>query len=185
MKPLINRRRSLTFFFAAFLFQATLYAAGQPPFQMDYPDRSVIAQELAIQDLEGNPVRLKKLRGKVVLLNFWATWCVPCVQEMPDLDKLAFQLGNEQFEIIAIDVKEPRSRVEEFIKHHDFSQLTIGMDPQGDTYRTYGVTTFPTSFILDRQGQFLGRIVGPRFWSTPASIKYFQSLVQSTTQGGL
>ncbi len=149
-----------------------------PPFQIDLPDQSIPALEWDVLGMDGQRWFLSQLKGQVVLLNFWATWCVPCVEELPALNRLAEKLKSRNFVVLAVNVREPHSRVDRFLQKHDFAFLQFGLDLKGSTYKKYGVSQFPTSFIIDRQGRFVGRIRGARQWDISQSVQYFQKLVE-------
>ncbi|MBF0279697.1 MAG: TlpA family protein disulfide reductase [SAR324 cluster bacterium] len=152
----------------------------EKPFEIDFPDSARVAQEFEIEGLTGERVVLSEFLGKVVLINFWTTWCVPCVKEMPELEELAKSMNPQHFVILTVNVREPLSRVEKFLQKRDFSLLKFGMDLDGKAYKKYGVRQFPSTFIVDRDGYFAGRIRGSRAWTSSQSIRFFQKLVQDS-----
>lgn len=119
---------------------------------------------LMLEDMKGNSINLATLRGKTVLINFWATWCVPCVEEMPSIQNLKARLTQEKFEVLAVNVGESKERVEAFLKKVPVNFFIL-FDPQGDASRTWKVRGFPTTFILGPDGRIRYYHVGDLDWS--------------------
>ncbi|MBI2083854.1 MAG: TlpA family protein disulfide reductase [Deltaproteobacteria bacterium] len=115
-----------------------------------------------------NSVSLQEYRGKLVLLNFWATWCPPCLAEMPSLDRLNERIGDG-FEVIAIGVDDTWSSIQQFLKMTPLT-LVILLDQKGEVAEKYGVTHLPISYLIDREGTVLKKYVGPRVWDDPEII---------------
>jgi peroxiredoxin len=141
------------------------------------PDRVETAPMFSLPDLTGEIHHLADLKGKIVLVNFWATWCVQCIREMPHFQKLLDTLGREKFEIVAIDVKDPKTRVAKFLKSKPYT-FQVLLDTEGTVYKKYGIRGFPTSFILNDKNQFIGQVVGARDWAEPALVAYFSDLIK-------
>ena len=108
------------------------------------------ALDFALQDLMGNVVRLSNLRGQVVLVNLWATWCPPCRAEMPDLSAL-YLAHNEGFIILGVDDQERKETVSEFLKRTPLPYPVL-LDPDSRVSRAYGVSFLPMSILIDRRG---------------------------------
>jgi peroxiredoxin len=115
-------------------------------------------KDFALKDLDGNTVRLADYQGKVVLLEFWATWCGPCKQSMPELERLHQAYNDRGFEIIAVSLDESEPAVREFVEEYDLS-FTVVMD-DADVNSAYGVFSIPTTFILDKSGQVVKKHLG-------------------------
>lgn len=115
------------------------------------------APNFTLKNLEGEEVSLEDYRGKIVLLNFWATWCGYCDKEMPDMQKLDTE--NDDVVVLAIDVMEEKKIVEKYIEKggYDFQVL---LDEKGDLSQTYLVSAFPTSYFIDKEGILLGGVPG-------------------------
>jgi thiol-disulfide isomerase/thioredoxin/dienelactone hydrolase len=122
---------------------------------------------LALRDLQGHIRQLDRYRGKVVLVNFWATWCPPCVHEMPSMERLYEKLKGRPFEILAINVGESPDTVKEFIERHGY-HFPVLLDPKGEAYSAWKVYVYPTTFILDRKGQVRYASVGGVLWDDPS-----------------
>jgi peroxiredoxin len=110
---------------------------------------------------------LSQFRGQVVLVNFWATWCKPCEDEMPSMEQLyrALRRQDEGFELLAVSVDESPTAVRDFLEHHSIS-FPILLDPQQRVSRLYQTRGFPESLLIDRRGRVVERYVGPRDWLT-------------------
>ena len=118
------------------------------------------APALNLERLGGGTKDIAQLKGKVVLVNFWATWCAPCVEEMPDLEKLHRELEGQDFVLIAVSVDKKRSTIEKFASKHKLS-FPILHDPGEKTARSWGTTGFPETFIVDKQGNVAHKFIGP------------------------
>lgn len=137
-----------------------------------------VAPDFTLQDTAGNQVSLADLRGKVVLVNFWATWCPPCRAEMPSMDRLHDAMAGEDFVMLAINIEEnARTVVPEFLKKspHRFPVL---YDDQGVVQKVYGVYKFPESFIIRKDGVIDDKVIGAIDWAHPETIAYFKALTK-------
>lgn len=140
-------------------------------------DRGKPAPDFSLYDLEGDEVRLSDYRGKVVLLNIWATWCPSCVEEMPSMEKLHQNLQKEGLVIIAVSIDASGlDAVKPFMKEHKLTFPAL-VDPDGTTRRLYRLTGVPESFVIDREGIIVDRILGPRDWGSAEVIRYFRKLI--------
>jgi len=132
--------------------------------------------DFKLKDIKGKSVRLSDFRGKVVFLNFWATWCPPCKYEMPSMQKLYDKLRHKNFAMVAVDLQEPVSRVKDFIKKYELS-FTVLLDSKGDVGRQFGILSIPSTFILDKEGGIIGKIFGPREWDGKEAVDFFEHLM--------
>ena len=128
------------------------------------PWKGGAAPPLALEDLQGRTHRLADYRGRVVLVNFWATWCEPCREEMPSMEKLRASLAGRPFEILAVNLAEPRSRIEKFL---DLMPLgfPILLDRDGSTARAWRARLLPASFLVGRDGRIRYVAYGELDWS--------------------
>jgi thiol-disulfide isomerase/thioredoxin len=136
--------------------------------------------DLAFTDAAGKPMSLTSFRGRTVLLNLWATWCVPCRKEMPTLDALEGKLGNKDFQVVAvnIDTRDP-DKPKRFLKDIGVSKLAYYADPSAKAFqdlkaigRAFGM---PTTLLVDRQGCEIGTIAGPADWASPDAVKLIKA----------
>lgn len=125
----------------------------------------------------GRKISLSDYRGKVVLLNFWATWCPDCRTEMPSMDRLYREFKGQGFEIVAVNVKDKREDALAFIKKNKIS-YPVMMDPEGDVGLLYGAFAMPTTYLIDRNGVVLARMWGSMDWNSPAARKLIGEIVQ-------
>lgn len=187
-------KRALIFFYIMCFFLSSLaFAAGKPEisapssaaetteifrasgFQVWQPETA--APEFTLADLEGREVSLKDYRGKIVFLNFWATWCPPCRNEMPSMEKLYQQLDGRAFAMLAVDLQESSSQVQRFVEDAGFS-FSVLLDTSGRTGASYQVSGIPTTYIIDKEGNVLAHTVGGREWNTPEMISLFSDLTE-------
>ena len=110
------------------------------------------APGFTLEDLEGNKVSLEDYRGKIVLLNFWATWCPPCREEMPDLDKIYKEQKDNDFVVLAVNGGEAKEDVKKFIDDNGYS-FPVLLDTDINVNFTYNVAFIPTSYMLDKEGK--------------------------------
>jgi peroxiredoxin len=140
--------------------------------------KGVSAPNFTLPGLDGKMVSLTDYQGKVVFLNIWATWCLPCVEEMPSMEKLHQELKEERFEILAVSIDESGTEaVLPFMKKHKLSFPAL-TDTKGAMKNLYQITGVPESFIIDKDGTIVEEVIGPRDWATPGAIRYFRNLIQ-------
>jgi peroxiredoxin len=141
-------------------------------------EKGVPAPNFTLPDLDGKMISLTDYKGKVVLLNIWATWCPPCVEEMPSMEKLHQELKDEGFEILAVSIDVSGAiAVLPFMKKHKLSFPAL-TDSKGDIKSLYQTTGVPESFIIDKEGVIVEKIIGPRDWATPGVIRYLRNLIK-------
>ena len=137
------------------------------------------APDFAVQDA-GRTVALSSLRGKVVVLNFWATWCPPCVEEMPSLVAMQHQMRDTVIVFaVSVDTDEPTYR--RFLEQYHAQELLAVRDPEQKGALLYGTTGYPESYIIDRQGTVLRKLVGPVDWTSPEMLGYLRQVAGTTT----
>jgi cytochrome c biogenesis protein CcmG/thiol:disulfide interchange protein DsbE len=139
-------------------------------------------------DLQGRPVALEDLRGEVVLLNIWATWCAPCREEMPSMQRLHERLGAQGLRVVAVSVDgaspterlagAPEKVVGDFARELGLT-FPIWLDPSGEVQRTYRTTGVPESFVIDRNGTIVKKVLGATEWDSEANVELFSRLLRS------
>lgn len=137
-----------------------------------------IAPDFQLEDMDGNQVSLAGLRGKVVLVNFWATWCPPCREEMPSMERLNEVMAGDDFVMLAINTeKDGRTTVSEFLKKTPYT-FPILFDDKAVVQKLYGVYKFPESFVIRKDGTVDNKIIGPLDWSSTKTVAYFKGLTK-------
>lgn len=144
------------------------------------------APDFAVTDMDGNPARLSDYRGKVVLLNIWATWCPPCREEMPSMQRLYETVGDEDFVILAVSIDAARGEKDPFGREggdlRAFAEemgltFTILHDPSGAIQQTYQTTGVPESFLLGRDGRIFKKVAGSTQWDAAANLELVRRLL--------
>jgi thiol-disulfide isomerase/thioredoxin len=165
------------------------FAAAQAPlksFVMHDAPKPIAA--IAFEDGQGRSRSLADFKGKVVLLNIWATWCVPCRKEMPALDRLQGVLGGSDFEVVPLSIdRGGRETVRTFFSEIGVRNLAMYIDVSGQALRSLGVIGLPTTLVVDRAGQEIGRIIGPAEWDSPEIADVLRPIIskQSDPNEGL
>jgi peroxiredoxin len=153
----------------------------QPPTSTDTVPR--LGQPLAdftLPDLHGRLVQLSSLRGKVVFINVWATWCPPCVEEMPTMQRLYERLQPRGLEVLAISLDALGAQVVgPFMREHRLTFPAL-LDTQSSVERLYRTGGVPESFIVDKRGRLVEKIVGPRDWTHPQMLALFERLLAAS-----
>ena len=135
------------------------------------------APDFSLVDLNGRPQRLADYRGKVVFLNVWATWCAPCRMEMPSMETLHRRMAGTDFVMLAVSEDEDgRTTVQKFADEFGLS-FPILLDQQGVIPPRYGVTGYPETFVIDRDGRVIQHTIGPEDWDSDAVVDYFTRLL--------
>jgi thiol-disulfide isomerase/thioredoxin len=138
--------------------------------------------EIKLEDPTGRPISIAEFRGKIVFINFWTTWCLACVIEMPSMEKLHQKFKDKDFVMVAINLQESASRVKQFYKEYKLTFTTL-LDTTGDVGAGLGIRSIPTTFILDKNGRIVGKALGPREWEGKKSIALFEYLTNSYVAG--
>ena len=132
-----------------------------------------LAPDFTVQDAD-RKVTLHDLRGKIVVLNFWATWCPPCVEEMPSLVKMQSEL-NDRVVVLAVSVDDDERSYRTFLKKNNVDLLTV-RDPQQKSNELYGTFKFPETYIIDRNGVVQRKFIGPVDWTSADITGYLNKL---------
>jgi thiol-disulfide isomerase/thioredoxin len=158
------------------------FALGQePPKNFIMHDAPEPIAALKFDDAEGRSRSLADFKGKVVLLNFWATWCVPCRKEMPALDHLQATLGGPDFEVVALSIdRSGMDVVRKFFADVGVRNLTIYLDPAGKAMRALNTVGLPATLLIGRDGLEIGRLIGPAEWDSAEAIAFVRSLISES-----
>jgi thiol-disulfide isomerase/thioredoxin len=166
----MSMKRALTVLTLGLLLNAGAHAAG-----LEARDR-LPAPEMRAADLSGAPRTLADYRGKVVVLNFWASWCPPCLREMPSLERLRIKMAGRPLEIVALDSAETQEEVEAYL-----SRMKLGfpvlLDENGSNTRRWKVFALPTTFVLDADSRIRYVLKGPTEWDEGEALRAIESLL--------
>jgi thiol-disulfide isomerase/thioredoxin len=135
--------------------------------------------EIKFQDADGRERTLADWRGKIVLLNLWATWCLPCRKEMPALDRLQAVLGSDQFQVVAVSVdRTGLTGAKKFLEETKTPNLAVYADPTARLASTLRAAGLPATLLIDKEGRELGRLLGPAEWDGEAARRLIQSALR-------
>ncbi len=136
------------------------------------------APDFTLGDLAGNATKLSELKGKVVLVNFWATWCPPCREEIPSMAALNRIMAGRQFRMLAISVDQGgKGAVEDYFKRSGTS-LPALLDSDDKVGKLYGITGVPETFVIDKRGVIIKKVIGPMEWSHPEVVKFLDEAMK-------
>jgi peroxiredoxin len=138
-----------------------------------------IAPDFTLKGEDGNTYRLKDYRGKIVILNFWATWCPPCREEMPSMERAWHQIKDKGIVILAINVGEDADTIFEFTGQYPMT-FPLPMDIDGEVVRQYPIRGLPTTYIIDSAGMATHRAVGSREWDASEILEQLEELKTKT-----
>uniref|UniRef100_C6E5H2 Alkyl hydroperoxide reductase/ Thiol specific antioxidant/ Mal allergen n=1 Tax=Geobacter sp. (strain M21) TaxID=443144 RepID=C6E5H2_GEOSM len=163
--------------FAVLLLLVAVLASGCSKKEVPAQE-GVAAPDFTLSDLSGKQVQLSSLKGKVVLVNFWATWCPPCREEIPSMVKLNQIMQGKNFQMLAISIDEGGEQaVQEFFRQNGVT-LPALLDTDGSVSRRYGTTGVPETFIVDGKGTIRKKVIGGVEWSSPEVVRYLEELMQ-------
>jgi thiol-disulfide isomerase/thioredoxin len=128
-------------------------------------------RDIRFTDTEGALVTLADKRGRVVLMNFWATWCLPCVREMPSLDRLQAMFDKSVFEVVLISEDRDPAVIEPFFERLGLNNMAGYHDPRSSLSRQLAIIGLPTTLLIDSHGNEIGRVVGAAEWDSPAALE--------------
>ena len=144
--------------------------------------------ELHFANQQGGSVSLADFRGRVVLLNIWATWCFPCRKEMPTLERLQEKMGGKEFEVVVLSIdRGGAAAVEGFYQEIGIHRLSVYVDTSGKVADDLHIVGLPTTLLIDREGLERARLIGPAVWDSPKIVTVIKSVVAppATTRSGL
>ncbi|HEX4569941.1 MAG TPA: TlpA disulfide reductase family protein [Dongiaceae bacterium] len=163
---------------------ALALAPAMPVRAQDAPQGLVLHEapkpviDLSFQDEAGKPRYLADFHGKLVVLNLWATWCIPCRAEMPTLDRLQGRLGGPKFEVVALSIDRAGMKaVDPFFRQAGITHIARYLDTGGEAAGHLGVLGLPSTLLIDPKGQELGRLVGPAEWDSAEMVAFLRKLV--------
>ena len=141
--------------------------------------------DFTFQAADGAEKSQADLKGRVVLLNIWATWCVPCREEMPQLNALQAELGGADFEVVPINIdRGGPDKARKFLEETKATDLTLYTDPSGKMFAKLKAVGMPTTLLLDRDGQEIGRLVGPADWASAEAKRLIAAAIAASAPAG-
>src|SRR3972149_2169281 len=143
------------------------------------PVKRTLAPDFLLKDLGGNTIRLHDLRGKVVLLNFWATWCPSCRFEMPSMEALHKEFSSQGLAVLAVALRASAADVQSFYKEHNLSFPAL-LDHNAEASELYQTWSLPTTFLINKRGYIVGKVIGYREWHSDQSKAYFIPLLKES-----
>ena len=166
------------------VFGAPAVRAADPPGDLAVHDTPRSIAPLEFRDGSGRRVTLSDFRGKVILLNLWATWCPPCREEMPTLDELQRRLGGENFEVVALSLdRQGKEPIREFYSNNGIDNLRLYISSSTGVMSKLRGRGLATTLIVDRRGREVARKVGEKDWSTPQMVAYLRDLIEREGTG--
>lgn len=159
----------------------TVFAADLPPLSHSLTAQATKtpAPVLVLQDLDGQSHDLASLKGKIVLINFWATWCPPCRREMPSMDRLAHKLAGTPFVVLAVDIGENADTIHAFLSQLDTTpSFPILLDPHARLMKSWKISGLPTTYLIDQQGNIAYSAVGGREFDHPDIERQVRALLK-------
>jgi len=160
--------KRLSIIVAGLLLLTGCYTGSRPP------RIGEAAPDFSLQD-STRPVALPELQGKVVVLNFWATWCPPCVDEMPSLVQLQSRLHDKGVTVLAVRVDVDENAYNKFLKDHNVDLLSV-RDPNQKSNSLYGTFKYPETYIIDREGKVRRKFIGAVNWTQPEIVSYLSKM---------
>jgi thiol-disulfide isomerase/thioredoxin len=164
----------------AFVATLRIASAQEPPKNFIFVDKPAPVADITFDDAEGQARKLADFKGKVLLVNIWATWCGPCRTEMPALDRLQARLGGADFEVIPVSIdRAGMESIRKFYSGIGVRNLAMYIDPSGQVLRRTRAPGLPTTLLIDRGGQEIGRAIGPAEWDAPEIAEFLRPFIEN------
>jgi len=141
------------------------------------------APRFILPSLSRGTIGLSDFRGQVIVLNFWATWCPPCIEETPSLENFAVEMREKGVTVIGVSVDEDRTAVQKFVERFRVS-YPIALDSNQTVATRYGTFKFPETYIIDRNGKVVEKVIGAINWQDPRMLSFIQDLARGLTRQG-
>ena len=163
---------------AAFIATLRIASAQEAPKNFVFVSKPTPVPEINFDDAEGQARKLSDFKGKVLLVNIWATWCGPCRTEMPALDRLQARLGGSDFEVIPVSIdRGGMEAIRKFYNEIGVRNLAMYIDSSGQVLRQTRALGLPTTLLIDRGGQEIGRVIGPAEWDAPKVFEFLKTFL--------
>lgn len=147
--------------------------------RIERPTGNLFSPDFSLPDLDRRMVRLRDFQGKIVFLNFWATWCPPCRQEMPSMERLYQDFKDKGLVMLAVNIRESPEKVRSFMQDFRLS-FTALLDSKGKVSELYGVFAIPTTYIIGGRGEVIGRAIGMRNWASEEAKSQFRDVIENS-----
>jgi cytochrome c biogenesis protein CcmG/thiol:disulfide interchange protein DsbE len=135
------------------------------------------APDIKLTDINKNNLKLSGLKGSVIFINFWATWCPPCIDEMPSIERLSKQLaGNSEFKMVTILYNDTEEKAYKYMKEMGYT-FPVYLDPGGSAAEKFGITGVPETYIIDKKGILRNKVIGPSEWDSTYVIEELSKLI--------
>ena len=172
-------QRNLLLLIACLFLTLSGCSKNEPAKELAVAKEKSPAPEVSVVSVaNGSSLKLSDLKGKVVLLNFWATWCPPCREEIPSMMKLNSLMAGKPFQMVAVSIDEGgKPAIESFFKETGYSLPTY-QDASGASPKAYGVTGVPETFIIDKNGVLVKKIIGGAAWNSPEVVSFLEGLMK-------
>ncbi len=171
----VNKKRKKYLHIALFfiIFFLAVYILLKPTLR-----KGDMAPDFQLPDLNGEIIKLSQFSGKIVFLNFWATWCPPCIEEIPSINELRKRINRDDFVILAVNIDQTgRDNIKEFIKSKGI-EFRVLLDPKSSVSAgKYGITGVPETFLIGRDGRIIERYIGPRDWTDEEFVRFFNKIL--------
>jgi thiol-disulfide isomerase/thioredoxin len=161
-------------YISTIIFVLTSAVQAQGPLSRFVPSAPKNVKIFKFTDADNNEISIKEYEGKITLVHFWTTWCNSCVYEMPSLNHLATLFNHDDFKLIAISKDQDRQVAENFLRHAKLYNIKLYHDANGSASRSLNATSLPTTILLNRKGEEIGRLVGATEWDRPEIAQLIQ-----------
>jgi thiol-disulfide isomerase/thioredoxin len=159
------------------IYALTVHAPPRALARLHRLDTPIPAPDVHYFDENGRRQSFQALHGRLVLVNLWATWCAPCVRELPALARLSQEMSDRQVVVVAIDVGRDDARAAKaFLSRHGAARLGVYLDSDTTMLRGFHAFGLPTSILLDGKGRMIARVVGPADWDDPEAVAYLRRM---------
>lgn len=139
-----------------------------------------MTHDFELIDSNRNRISLSSMKGSVVFINFWATWCASCIEEMPAIERMYRNLsGNSSFKVVSILYKDDLNRALNFMQQNGFT-FPVYLNTDESAARIFGITGIPETFIIDKRGMLRDKVIGPADWDSPRALEIIQTLISES-----
>jgi cytochrome c biogenesis protein CcmG/thiol:disulfide interchange protein DsbE len=172
--------KALILFLIIVIVAAAAFFTVRPSHSPRITQSGVSPEDFELVDISGNKIKLSDMKGSVVFVNFWATWCGSCVEELPSVEKLFRSLsGDPSFKMVTILYKDSISDASGFMKQNGYT-FPVFLNPDESAAKIFGITGVPETYIIDKKGVLRDKVLGPADWDSPRAIESFRALMKES-----